>query len=176
MFIIEFFFYLILILLFYYFSDTHSQFYSISLFYKITTLLIIYLLVIGQVNKSPQQIYPFTYWSMYSQTMPDQDYNEYLLELNDGTSIHYPFELVTFTSQRAFMRTLRKLQFSARNNKSDEERLQKTADALIAIYKRAHPDQTVRAFSINRVHISLTPKEQGFATSTYPEFKKTVPQ
>ena len=174
MFAIEFFLYLALLLLFYYFSGLHFQFGSIPLFYKLSTVFIIYLLAIGQVNKSSHQTYPFTYWGMYSQSMPSQDYYEYLVQLDDEHSIHYPFELVTFTSPRAFMRKLRNLQRSADENEQDEERLHQTADALIAIYERANPGKTVRSFSINRVHVSLTDNERGYTTSTYPEFKKTV--
>lgn len=174
MFIIEFFLYLTLLLLFYYFSGIHCQFRSITIFYKLSVILIIYFLAIGQVNKSPQQTYPFTYWGMYSQTMPGQDYHEYLLKLNDGSIIHYSFELVTFTSQRAFMRKLQNLQRSSEENVLDKERLHQTADALIAIYERANPGKTVRSFSINRVHVSLTDDEWGHSTSTYSELKKTV--
>ena len=174
MFIIEFFLYLSVLLLFLYFSGVHSQFLSIPLHYKISIVLLIYLIAIGQVNKSPQQIYPFTYWGMYSQTMPSQGYHEYLLELDNKNSIHYPFELVTFTSQRAFMRKLRNLQRSAEDSEQDAELLNQTAEALIAIYEQANPGQSVRSFTINRVHVSVTNDDRRYAASTYPEFKKTV--
>ena len=175
MYIVETFIYLGLILLFCHFTNLYEQLKHFSKAYQIVLILFLIFLISGQVFKSSHHTYPSTYWGMYSQVIPDQTYDEFLIHLDNGKTIHYPFELVTFTSQRAFMRKLRNTEQSTAD---DEQRklLSRTAEALATIYEEAHPGQTVHSFTMNRVHIRLTRDEETYITSVIPLFTKEFPQ
>ena len=112
---------------------------------------------------------------MYSQVVPEQIYDEYLIELDTGEVIHFPFELITYTAERAFIRRLSHVE---QQTADDEQRelLSRTAEALAQIYVEANPGQTVHSFSMNRVHIRLTGDEDTYTTSVIPLFRKEFPQ
>lgn len=150
-----------------------SSLFPLSKAKAIPIILFIYLFIIGQVNKSPFQTYPFVSWTMYSQTYPDQSNFEYLIELNDQSVIHYPFEVITFTSQRAFMRKIRQTVQSAEDSHGDSELLKSTVSSLVNIYEDSNPNRTIHSFRINHVYISITDSNQRFSTSRSKMFEMT---
>ncbi len=171
MFAIELFIYLGFIVAFYVVANLHEDFKGLGIAHKIIISLFVYLLVIGQVNKSSQHTYPFAVWGMYSQVNPSQHYTEYLIEMDNGEVKHYPFETIAFTSQRSFMRKLN--QFALRSDeKGGQYVIENTLDTLVQIYQKRKPDQIIVAFRINRIHIFLAEDGPGFTTSIQTEYEK----
>ena len=128
---------------------------------------LISLFITGQVIKSSKQTYPFTKWSMYSQQMPVQGYSEYLLETDDGIVLHYPFELITFTSQRAFIRKLENVQ-QAIPSSEKQELFNQALTSLVYLYEQKYPEQSIQTFTVNRVHIILTDGQPTYTTTRIP--------
>ena len=172
MYAIELFIYLVLIIAFYLVANLHEDFKKLGVAHKSILCLFVYLLVIGQVNKSSQHTYPFAVWGMYSQVNPAQYYTEYIIELDNGEVKHYPFELISFTSQRSFMRKLDRFAFLP-DNKTDRDIIDQTLEALVQIYQVSNPEQSIITFRVNRVHISLAEQGSGFSISVHTEHEKT---
>jgi len=171
--IIELLIYVGLILVFYVAAGLHSIFRNLAVSHQTAFILLVSILTVSQVIKSSDHTYPFTYWGMYSQVLPNQSFYEYLIELEDGSVIHYPIEEVTFTSQRAFMRKIDILQMRSEVNEEDHMLLQETLEGLIRIYERANPEHTIQAFTINRVHFTLTGNDRGYITTSFTLYEKT---
>ena len=163
----ELFIYLGIVLIFFLSTKLHSGLKNLTGIQKTALFLFISLFIAGQVIKSSKLTYPFTKWSMYSQQMPIQSYSEYLFETDDGTVLHYPFDQITFTSQRAF---IRKLENAQKNNSSSEEQEQfhHTLTSLVYLYEQKYPEQSIQTFTVNRVHISLTGGQPTYTTTRIP--------
>lgn len=172
MYITELLIYFVLILSVCLLTTIHVQLRSLNNTRLILLALFTYLFVVGQVNKSSLHTYPFVTWSMYSQTYPSQTNYEFVIELEDSTIQHYPVEIITFTSQRAFMRRLSQVLQRSDKPAEAEELLYQSIAGLVKIYEEKYPSRHVQTFTINRVHISLTDTGNGFTTSTYNEYKK----
>ena len=128
---------------------------------------LISLFITGQVIKSSKQTYPFTKWSMYSQQVPVQSYSEYLLETDNGAVLHYPFELITFTSQRAFIRKLENVQ-QAIPSSEKQELFNQALTSLVYLYEQKYPEPSIQSFTVNRVHIFLTGDQPTYTTTRIP--------
>lgn len=136
---------------------------------QVFLIVFFYLLIVGQVNKSADQAYPFTNWSMYSQGTPAPTYSEHLITLKDGNILHYPYEYVTFTSPRAFMRKVEQL--VAKAKEENPEQLELTLNGLVEIYEKKNPDKKVVAFTINEKQITVPGSDVGYALSNNEQFK-----
>ena len=104
---------------------------------------------------------------MYSQKMPVQSYSEFLLETDGGTILHYPLELITFTSQRAFIRNLENVQ-RAISLSEKQELFKHTLTSLVYLYEQEFPEQSIQTFTVNRVHIILTDGQPTYTTTRIP--------
>lgn len=171
MYAVEMIIYFVTLVLFFYWSGVKVIFSALSRGYQIFVILFTYLLIVGQVNKSPFVTYPFTYWGMYSQAIPSPNYSEFLIELNNGTIEHYPFELIAFTSQRAFMRKVESIESNTRQ-KNNRDFLDATVNSLVEIYERKYPDMKVKRFIINEVTITLADGEKGYRSAKVKRFEK----
>jgi hypothetical protein len=141
-----------LIVVFLKFSKFHKEFVDLSTFKILSIITFFYLMLLGQVLKNSDITYPFTYWGMYSQVTPSTTYYEHIITLSDGTITHYPYELIVFTSQRAFMRKIENIERSTRN---DEERIQlnHAINSLINIYENKYQNHQIIEFKLNEVRV-----------------------
>jgi len=152
--ILELFIYICLIAIFCRLANVRVVFSSLSMIKSVFIIGFVYLLVVAQVFKTPQVTYPFAYWGMYSESHPTPLYMEHIITLDDGKIMHYPFEIIMFTSQRAFMRKIENLERSTRGNE-EREVLEQALRSLIDIYEKKYVSHHIREFAINEVHISL---------------------
>lgn len=163
-FVVELFVYLIILIAVYWFSGIHRHMKKLNRSGSIFLILFFYLLVVGQVNKTPSQTYPFVNWSMYSQTLPSPSYTEHIITLQDGSRIHYPYEYITFTSPRAFMRKVERIETEARD--SGSKLLRETVAGLIDIYEKENPNKEVASFSLIENIITIPENGVGYDKST----------
>ena len=122
---------------------------SIKSLIAISTFII--LLISAQLFKTPEHTYPFTTWNMYSSVYPRPLYLEYLVKLENDSTEHYPFELVTFTSQKAFMRRLANL-----------KEKENTVKQLITIYKSEFDRKNIDQFTIVMVTFDIKDSEKNY--------------
>ena len=168
-FIIELFAYLIILTGVYFFSGIHEYMRKLNRSVFLFLVLFFYLLVVGQVNKTPSQTYPFVNWSMYSQKTPRPSYTEHIITLQDGTRVHYPYEYITFTSPRAFMRKVENIEGGARDSSSNL--LYDTVEGLVEIYEKRHPGNEVTSFSFFENKITIPGSGVGYETTVREIFK-----
>lgn len=167
-FIIELFAYLAILVAVYWFSGIHQYMEKLNRSLFIFLILFFYLLVVGQVNKTSSQTYPFVRWSMYSQRIPTPSYMQHVITLKDGTVKHYPYEYVTFTSPRAFMRKVEQLEGAARDSSS--VLLQETLQGLVDIYKEKNPEAEIIEFALIENVITVPERGAGYDTSVRERF------
>lgn len=168
-FVIELFLYLAILIGLYWVSDGHKYFKNLNRPVQIFLILFFYLLIVGQVNKSADQTYPFTKWSMYSQHTPTPAFSEHLITLTDGSVLHYPYEYVTFTSPRACMRKVEQLVAEARDE--NPEQLELTLNGLAEIYEKNNPGKKVAAFIITENWVTIPENDVGYELSNNNQFK-----
>ena len=168
-FIIELFVYLIILTAVYWFSGMHQYMKKLNRFMFIFLILFFYLMVVGQINKTPSQTYPFVNWSMYSQRAPSPGYTEHIITLQDGSSKHYPYEYITFTSPRAFMRKVETTKGGVRDSSS--VLLEKIVDGLIEIYEDKNPNNKVVSFVLIENMITIPENGVGYKRSAIERFR-----
>lgn len=168
-FVIELFAYFIILVSVYWFSGIHQHIKELNNSRFIFLVLFFYFLVVGQVNKTPSQTYPFVNWSMYSQTVPNPSYKEHIITLQDGSRIHYPYEYITFTSPRAFMRKVERIEVEARDSSS--RLLHDTVESLIEIYEKKNPNNKVTSFSLIENRITIPENGVGYEKSAKELFQ-----
>lgn len=137
---------------------------------KIVLGLTAFMIIFGQIHKKSSETYPFAHWGMYDSVYPGSSYLEYDIVLTDSSQFHYPFKLVTFTSQRAFIQTMDDLYVK----KDDHTLLKKTLDSLAKIYEKNYPEHAVDRFVLYEVDIEQDTlgnvyKEREPVFSHYPE-------
>lgn len=168
-FIIELFLYLAILIGLYWVSDIHKYFKNLNRPVQIFLIAFFYLLIVGQVNKSANQTYPFTKWSMYSQNTPTPTYSEHLITLKNGSVQHYPYEYITFTSPRAFMRKVEQLVANARDE--NPEQLELTLNGLVEVYEEKNPNRKVAAFTITEKWATIPGSNVGYELSNNMQYK-----
>lgn len=167
-FVFELFAYLAVLVAVYWFSGVHEYLTKLNRSLFIFLILFFYLLVVGQINKTPSQTYPFVNWSMYSQRIPNPSYVKHIITLEDGTVKHYPYEYITFTSPRAFMRKVERLEITARDSSS--VLLQETLQGLVDIYKEKNPKDEIIGFALIENVISIPKRGAGYDISVRERF------
>ena len=171
-FILELFVYLIILIAVYWFSGIHKYMRRLNRSLFIFLILFFYLLVVGQVNKTPSQTYPFVNWSMYSQKTPWPSYIEHIITLQDGSRMHYPYEDIAFTSPRAFMRKIERIEAEARQR--DLVLLHETVEGLIEIYEKKNPNNKVTSFSLIENMITIPENGIGYDKSSKELFMYAI--
>jgi len=167
--ILELFIIIIVVALFIYFARVRGVTFKIPLPKLLFFIIFFYLLALSQVMKKPSVTYPFTYWGMYSTSEPSPTYSEHRIQLQNGTRIHYPYEIITFTSQRALMKRL-ELKAMIQSEKR-EDLLKDTISSLVWLFEKNFPGQKIVKFTLYDVHIRISESENEFSINKTERFK-----
>lgn len=125
---------------------------KIGKFRLIFFVILSILLFSGQGIKNNRITYPFSYWGMYSSSNAPNTFIEYNIELSSGEKIHYPFEIITNYSPRAFMRKIENL---LPPNAGSEEQLEELLLSLRNILEQQYPEKEVSKIIIERVKVPV---------------------
>lgn len=112
-------------------------------------ILLAVMLPFAQALNQSRLTYPFAAWGMYAASSPPNFYNEYLVISNNGDTIHYPFNLVVFSSPRAFSSKLGRLVTDCACNEGDPL-IDDFMAGLEQIYRKS-TGNTYDKMEINRV-------------------------
>lgn len=132
-------------------------------------------MITAQVIKNSSVSYPFTYWGMYSQTHPENSYMEHIIEMESGEFQHYPYRLISFTSQRAAMRRIENLAGNLRS-KEDEKILYDALHGLIKIYEKNNNGISISKFHLIQVTINQNEESGKVELRRHERFFVEVPR
>jgi len=149
--IIEILCYLLVLKLFLFFGTAFFR--NISIIRYFTLIAFIIACIIGQILKDHRTYYPLINWTMYSSPYPSSFYDEFVI-VTDSGEFQYPFSIITKTSPRAFMSKQSSILNLASSNSVDKT-LEKNLEALITIYCKHFPEQSVKRFKINAVQLEI---------------------
>lgn len=160
---LEIFIYFLIVIWLLYHTNVIRQFAGIERYKLILIWVLIFMAILGQGLKDNKLTYPFSYWGMYSSPYTSNSFLEYNITLKDGTSLHYPFDEVTYFSRRAFMRKIDDKHRAATSTSASDttakhevrENLDDMLRALSAIYETNHPGTEIIKFEIDEVRIPI---------------------
>ncbi len=160
---LEIFVYILFVLFLIYKLDALRFFEGLGVLRVTIISLILFCTILGQGLKNNKLTYPFSYWGMYSDKYTGNTYTEFLISLDDGTELHYPFRDLTFFSRRAFMRKVENMdrivnRFPDSDEmvaRVDQKKLDSFLTGLTLIYERQNPDSKVVRFDIYLVSIPV---------------------